>query len=74
MRVNIQLDIRDEALLHNKWDAVDFITKRFERAVISAFNKRIEAIALGKKEVSALGTDTMTITIDYDHTGERASS
>lgn len=74
MRVNIQIDIRDEVIMLWRWQVTTHIVERFQHALSNAFAKRIEGIARGKKKKSKLGTDTMTIKIDYDFRREKTSS
>ena len=73
MRVNIQIDIRDDVIMRRRWEITTFIVERFQHVLSKAIGKRIEGIARGKKKKSELGTDTMKISIDYDHTGESTS-
>jgi len=74
MRVNIQFDISN-AILEKYSD------KRFESFLWVKFIKAVEYIIKKRKKniAEAKITEqgklyTMTITIEYDHTGERASS
>lgn len=73
MRVTVTLDIRDDFVLNYNGDKIDFVVRRFRKIVDYIIKKRFQDIVSGKKNMSDLNSDTMTIRFDYDHTGERKS-
>jgi hypothetical protein len=74
MRVTVTLDIRDDFVLNYNGDKIDFVVRRFRKIVDYIIKKRFQDIVSGKKNMSDLNSDTMTIRFDYDNTGKSASS
>lgn len=74
MRVTVTLDIRDDFVLNYNGDKIDFVVRRFRKIVDYIIKKRFQDIVSGKKNMSDLNSDTMTIRFDYDDRRERASS